>query len=341
MRVQISRLREKLKQYYETEAPAAAWRVEIPVGQHHPQFRPVPAPPEAPVEAFHPTPPRWNWRRMAVGLVIAALALSSVWLLAVNRRLQLEARQRPAPPRFWQDFFADGKPARLVFPTPVFYQFSNGSLRVRDFLVNEFDDYAKSPALTELVNKWGQPTLSQSYSVTTDTRGALRLTQHLTTLAFPLAVGGPGDLPLEEFGNHHIIFLGIPATNAHIDEYLKQTNFHFQEGTDSLVINRQPLPGEPEQFLGSAQSGQRRTRPGIIALLPGKAAGTKLLVLAGDTSSLVACLIASPSLDLLETQWRKHNSPAWFEAVLMPEVEGEKMLRVQPVAFRAFQPPNR
>jgi hypothetical protein len=344
VRVQISRLRAKLKQYYETEAPQAEWRVELPMGEHRLQFRQVNVVQETHVDSTGSlkTGAAWrDWRLMLVSLLAVLLLLSSIWLLLVNRRLQAEMRREPASPQFWQAFFAGGKPARIVFPTPVFYQWRGRSLRVRDYRVNEFGDHAKSTDLAEMIRRWGPPTLSQSYSVTSDTKGAIRLTQYLSVMGFQVSVGGPGELSLEQFGDHNIIFLGIPATNSHIDGYLQQTNFRFLPGSDSVIVNRQPLAGEPDQFHAVDQSDRRRIRPGMIALLPGKVEGTKLLVLAGDTASLVSCLIAEPSFDLLEAKWRSHQAPPYFEVVLMPETEGDTLLKVQPVAFRAFQPLTR
>jgi hypothetical protein len=344
VRVQISRLRAKLKQYYETEAPQAEWRIELPMGEHRLQFRQVNVAPEIQVDSPVSLKPgaAWrDWRLIVVSLLAVLFLLSSIWLLSVNRRLRAEVKRQPPSPQFWQAFFAGGKPARIVFPTPVFYQWRGRSLRVRDFRVNEFSDYTKSTDLAEMIRRWGPPTLSQSYSVTSDTKGAIRLTQHLSVMGYQVSVGAPGELSLEQFGDHNVIFLGIPATNSHIDGYLQQTNFRFLPGSDSVIVNRQPLAGEPDRFQTVDQSDRRRVRPGMIALLPGKVKGTKLLVLAGDTASLVSCLIAEPSFDLLEAKWRSHQSPPYFEVVLLPETEGDTLLKVQPVAFRAFQPLTR
>lgn len=45
VRVEARRLRDKLKRYYEAEAPAASLRIELPTGSYVPQFFPAPAPP--------------------------------------------------------------------------------------------------------------------------------------------------------------------------------------------------------------------------------------------------------------------------------------------------------
>ncbi|MPY87789.1 MAG: hypothetical protein GEU99_07695 [Luteitalea sp.] len=317
VRVQISRLRTKLKQFYDGEGAQHAVRLDLPLGEHRIVVQRV-APSVEPaallgaVEARPlPLAPRpvarlKSWPGVTAATIVGLLVAIGAWSAAVRDPFGTAATPVESP-RFWRAFFDGGQRARLIFPTPVFYHWPKRSLRIRDFAINEYADFGKSSGLRPLVNRYGKPELSQSYSVASDTTAAIRLTQHLTKLGYPLLAGATGDLPLEAFGDDHIIFLGIPATTSHVHESLKRTNF-WMEPSATVVHNRRPLAGERTAYSSVKLSDRRRRELGVVALLPGKAGSTKLLVIAGDnTAAVSSCLIAVPSLELLDRLWTRHG----------------------------------
>ena len=66
---------------------------------------------------------------------------------------------------------------RVVYPIPVFYSWDK--LRVRDVTINEPDGWKSSGPLKPFVDLHGDPRLSQSYSVASDTLAAIQLTRFL------------------------------------------------------------------------------------------------------------------------------------------------------------------
>lgn len=359
VRVQISRLRTKLKQFYEGEGQVHTTRLDLPMGEHRLVVREITAgavengagagaaiiadhPERLPGSATGPAqwaPSLWTrWSGVAATTLVGMLAVVGAWSLVAPVRPGAAAAARPLP-RFWSAFFESGKPARLTVPTPVFYQWAGLRLRIRDHAINEYADYGKSEYLQSLVERYGTPSLSQSYSVASDTTAAIRLTQHLTRLGFPVVAGGTRDLPLEAFGDDHIIFLGIPATTSHIHESLKRTNF-WMDPAASVVRNRAPRDGERTVYQGTDFGEGRRRDYGVIALLPARTGRSNLLVLAsGNTAALSAFLIAAPGLEQLDGLWTRHGRPPYFEILVQTDVDGNTLLKAEPLALRPLSGP--
>jgi hypothetical protein len=129
--------------------------------------------------------------------------------------------------------------------------------------------------------------------------------------------------------------MGIPATNPHLREYFQKTNFFLEEGS-SAIINRQPQPGEAGRFHVISQSSRRSTRPGLIALLPGKSPGANILLMAGDSAPLFSFLITISGLDLIVEGMKELRPSPHFEAVVQMDVDNGILLKYKVVAFRPF-----
>jgi hypothetical protein len=339
VRVKISRLRQKLKEFYDTEGADSPVQLSIPLGGHELQVerKPVAAPAQAPIPA-----------RKGLVSILAAACVTLTVLLAFtyseNRRLKAT---HPAGvgvaelPPFWQYFFSNHKPASLFLPTPVFFEWTGKNLKARDPVVNDFADFDKSPELRQLAATLGPPKLLQNYTVASDTFGALKLAQYLQANEVTIAIAGTADLSVESAGDQNVILVGVPGTSRQLDELLAKTNFYAAVGSTSTVLNRRPLPGEPAQFRPVVQSAIRRTTPGIVAVLPGKAPGTRLLLIAGNfTYPLINALVTHAALQAVEGAWAKAGSPDFFEMVLNAEIEGRgnTVLRTWPEAIHAVNP---
>jgi len=161
VRVQAKRLREKLKEYYETEGKWDKVLIELPKGHYNVVFSfidteraaqaPVSEPdasdnslggeqpPEQEVAAEQPNehpPARLNrekvWK-MASGAAILILLASIITLSFSYRNFQRQfqgadpTNSNVAPGAVWEPFMKSGIPALLVLSNPPVYRFSNGS----------------------------------------------------------------------------------------------------------------------------------------------------------------------------------------------------------------------
>lgn len=329
VRVQISRLRQKLKEFSAAEGALSEVRLVIPQGTHKLE---VVAAPVVERDSIWPQFRRWlvPIACVALGLVACALALHN---LSLRRELREAQRTTQLPP-LWNAILRPGRLTRVIYPIPVFYAW--GQLRVRDVLNNDPEGWKTSPNLSSIVEKFGKPQVSQSYSVASDTAAAIQLTRFLSSHGVPLEVSPTASLSLEQYGNENLLFLGIPPTNAALSRYADRTNFYLMPG-HGIVGNRQPLPGEPAKFVGSIDpdnpASQRRV--GIVAVLPGHTPNSSLIVLTGlQTSSLATLLTSPPSLEEFSTEWQKAGQPQHFEAVVEAHLEAGTLKKARSVAFR-------
>lgn len=330
VRVQISRLRQKLKEYTESEAGQGGLRLVIPQGSHQLEFV------EAPAAEVKP-----SWKQLArrwllpcICGVLVAVAAGLAW----NNRTLRQELQRPyrsGPlPAVWQSMLRPGRLTRVVYPIPVFYVW--GQLRVRDVLINHPDGWRDSRNLAALVERLGPPELSQSYSVASDTAAAIQLTRFLSGHGVPLEVSPTASLSLDQYGNENLLFLGIPPTNAALGKYADRMNFYLMPGNGS-VGNRKPVMGEPERFhtVTDAKNPASQRRVGIVAVLPGHTSNSSLIVLAGlGTSSLAAFLTSPPSLEEFSAKWQQAGRPEYWEGVVEGWMEGGTVKQARLLAFR-------
>jgi len=330
VRVQISRLRQKLKEFSETEAGQAGLRLVIPQGSHQLEFV------EAPV-----VEPKPSWRQVArrwlLPCACGVLVAVGAGLAWNNRALRQELQQPHRSgqlPVLWQSMLRPGRVTRVVYPIPVFYVW--GQLRVRDVLINDPEGWRNSPNLAALVERLGPPHLSQSYSVASDTAAAIQLTRFLSGHGVPLEVSPTASLSLDQYGNENLLFLGIPPTNAALDKYADRTNFYLLPG-HGMVGNRRPLAGEPDRFSGVADANNPaiQRRVGIVAVLPGHTSNSSLILLTGLQTSSLATFLTSPlSLEEFSARWESAGRPQYWEGVVEARLESGTVKQARLAAFR-------
>jgi hypothetical protein len=327
VRVHVMRLRQKLKEYYESEAVDAEHRLTLPAGTYCLEV----------VRTEATAPPARVRNRPAMILLCLLVLVSAVLAWEVLTRTPDPPVRSSVPPiaPFLQQFLAGPHPARLVIPTPVFFQWEGQKLRVRDVDIDSFPNYEQSAELRMITERLGKPALTQRYTVTSDTLASIKLVQFLAVRGYEIDAGVTGDLELESFRDHNIIFVGIPATSPHLKRYLERTNFRFASSAE--IVNQSPAAGEPPSFRNYLQSPARAVRVGLITMLPGPGTGTRILLLAGHHSaSLVAFLMSDSEVKSLQDKLSSAGSPDYFEAVVQSEIEGNRVLKAGLLAFRSI-----
>jgi hypothetical protein len=347
VRVEISRLRQRLKEFYETEGAAARVRVRIPMGSHHLEvFRA-----EAPTLAAESAGAGFRSSQGIWSRLLLVVVGSCITLLAIAAYLRVEAthaKLTPAPakveplPRFWQSFLANGKPSHIIIPRPTFFSWGS-DLIVRDTGINDFSTWKSSPNLAGMQRRFGSPSLMQRYTVADDAFGALRLVSFLQAHDVAVTATTSDDAPADSQGRENLIALGTSKTLNEFDHSEGLTaslDFRLAPG-ERCVENRRPEKGEPQKFLYRADAEATTTWPGILAVLPGKGPGTHLLILkAWPTLGLAAFLTSPTGLAQLEKMWVAHGSPPYFEAVVNIEMSGDQYSQSWPVAMHPWRGPR-
>ncbi len=310
VRVQIGRLRQRLKDYASQPDADATLELEIPLGVYRLRVREREAPPAPPPPA-KPLP----WLSIALG----ALCLVLTWFAFAPKD-----ETRPALNAFWKGFLRESKPVQIVVPAPVFFRWENEGFVARDFSVNDPTKLSSSPRLSYLTEKLGPPVFSQLYTVASDTIAAAMLSRHLEEHGVAVKVFDTPSLSLDSLSNQDAILLAGPGTTDQAKAYLPEPGFVLEQGTGRL-INRQPQADEPSEWRDVTLAPNRVNGHGVLAVYPGKASGTRLLMLASRYNiALATFLINDPSA-----------IPAGsFEAVLAYERNGDKILNVRPVLVR-------
>ncbi|WP_263416931.1 hypothetical protein [Terriglobus albidus] len=358
VRVQIARLRQKLKGFYDDEGAQDPWRLSIPLGSYQLQAEPVskdgvapdllvqvnPPPLAAPVvPAIVPEPAvakppatRYLWFCVAaLGTLALGWLLGSRWERR-SQNLAAESSSAAVSP-FWANLLKGGRPTQIVFPNPVFFTWvdKNGdTLVVRDPAVNSYHDLERSPSLSGLEGQRGKPILAQDYTVASDTRAVFRLAQYLQPLGTKISPSSSTELSPESADSANLILLGTVGTLAPYQAYLDKLHFRIPEHKQ-FIEDATPGLKAPVHFETVRESPTRIVAPGIVALLPGHSSDSFVLVLAGyHTNALISYLTSVNGLADLQKARAAHGNPEFFDAVVLSEVNGTTPLRSWVAALR-------
>lgn len=342
VRVHISRLRRKLKDYYQQETDEPELLV-IPTGTHQLMVLDHPAPAVvAPLPEPAPEPLAVpEVKRSAVPFLCGAIVLlvmAVVWLAWSNHVLRA-TNDRRAPNAFWASFLEGSAPIRIILPTPILFSFPNApTFRFRSTMVNDYSDIPKDPQFEALTKDLGKPSLEQPYTVSWDTLAAIDMARYLDSVGAKQRVSFDvtRDLSPMVLEQANVITLGTHQTLQPLHDYLQAMNFTLSQ-SERRVTNAHPAKGEQATYEIIHKSRDREVRPSIISILPGRAPGLKVLLMqSGDTGALVALISSSAGSNSIEEMWRKNGSPKYFEMVTYTEVENNRALRTWPVAMHVF-----
>jgi len=342
VRVQISRLRQRLEKFYQQEGAACTERIVIPLGSHHIEIETVEAP-EPPKPLAEPVPNAVS-HYLLVACTVLAMAAIGLGAALVRTRASAARTTAPAAPRLWQAFFGNHLATRIILPTPIFFAFSpNGPLAtimVRDTSINEFADRDRAAQYSALTKMMGQPNLAQNYTVTSDTFAAVSLVRYLDRFSFATALRSSAEAPLEALDSENVIAIGTWGTLAPVKPYLDRMTLRLSEH-EMHVTNQRPLAGEPAEISHVAESPERMIWPGVIAVLPARGGRSHLLVLASrQTSALVSMLTTSHGLEEIERLRKVKGSPEFFEMAVQSEMNGMALVGSKAVVLHAVTAGN-
>ena len=272
----------------------------------------------------------------ALGLVCVTLFVIAAALgIALYRERSVSRRPIQAPTRLWGSFFANGRPTRIVLPSPVFLSFPHsgapGAIMLRDTNLNDFRSIGASPAATAVQRLFGEAALADNYTVTSDTFAAVQLARYLERCGLETTLHSSSEAPLTALDNENMIAIGTQGTLNDLKPYLDQTTFRLLP-RDFDVENQKPRPGELKQIRMEQESTARSIWPGTMAILPGRTGRTHLMILtARHTSSLVDFLTSANGQDQFEHLWKAQGAPEYYEVVINAELNGANLVRCWPV----------
>ena len=262
VRVQIYRLRQKLKEYYEMEGARDSILVEVPKGHFLPTFTVLkagaPALHEVPVpeRRVEPEPARRNEAekvrsgssRKAMALVAvlilaafaAGLGVSSFWHRKENAAgvRALQAMQAGDPAKaFWANFIKEDPAPIIAYADAVFlldgssdlFRFRHGASDDRGAAVDPHvaRQFAPNP---ELVAKAGPLYYDNGYTGTGELEAVAMLTSLFTQMGARPTVESSYDITTDDLKRHNIVLLGSPFQNVAVAQLPASGDFLFLSG---------------------------------------------------------------------------------------------------------------
>jgi len=333
VRVQVARLRTKLKEFYETAGDAFPLRLTLPLGSHELHCIYQAPPRKSSPSILETIPRRYLWAAGATGL---ALVMLCAGLMFQVHRLKASLPAAAAPlPRFWQSFLMAGKSTTIVVPSPMYFFWPAHQTYIRDLAISDFVNWPESPVLKSMADKWGAPEIAQTYVGAMEMGTGIRLLQYLEQAGQTVNLTESRRFPAESFAAQNTIFLGMPRTAGYLNTMLEKTNFYIARVDPDVVKSRNPRPGEPAEYREVAYSADRRIAPAIIILLPARPEHTRMMLLLGyNLTSITSMLLTLEGLKSLDQQWVKIGSPDAFEMVIQAEIYRDTVLKVVPLASR-------
>jgi hypothetical protein len=358
VRVQISRLRQALARYYDSEGQLATERFVIPKGSHQIELAPGHVDHEEDdatssvrdQQIVDSNCPRiehyYKIRRsffllLLCGLVLLFPCMGGLAWLYLHRDRQSAAAASRNLPSFWHSFLGNGRPIHIILPTPMFLNWTshdgNSGIMARDVSVNSYNQIHTSKAIETLEDRLGKPQRWSHYTVASDTFASLRLVRFFLNYQLHSFVSGTAKSPQEITGGENLIVLGTSTSIAprfrHYIDHLR-----FQLGPypfENYVIDKTSSRRIRHEFPSMGGADSRAIYPGIIALEPQASGGGRILFIEGlQTSALTSFLTSHEGMKQIARAQALHGHNPYFEAVVLSDVNAGTPIISRMVAFQ-------
>ena len=322
VRVQTSRLRAKLAEFYAGPGAQDSVIIEIPRGSYsvavHARAVPAEAIPQPEVRPAEVAPQLWrNPSRNAVWLLSILCCGLSVFLVYVLRNRPVpvaEARPEiPAPLKsFWHVFIDAPERTWVVFSNAEFVGRPETGLRYLD------------PAKDK-----GNP-IFDHYTGIGEVMAIHELDQLFTQFRHGVVVKRGRLLAMDDVKNNDLIFVGSPSENPTLRDLPAMQEFQFRRldsGSrkgDLGILNLHPVAGEQPVYVASADLPLTEDYA-VIGLMPGPTRQHWVMTLAGistiGTQAAVEYVCSGLSVEQLLKRVRRSGAEIMpFEAVIRVSV---------------------
>ena len=307
VRVQASRLRAKLQDYYSNEGKDDRVIIDLPKGHYAPVFSYAAGENETTESidtlsavATEVTVPaargdRW-WRWVIAGLIVSTLVFAA---LAFNYRSEAgraagggatrrdKAAETTAALPLWDDFLRSPESVLVAFSNTMFQGTAETGMKLLKPMVSSSPDSAARQS-----EENGQ-VVTEHYTGVGEVMGVYFLGDFFSRADHPFHVKRSLLLNWDDLKTKNIVILGSPAENYLLRELPQEQDFVFRiikdekQNTTFGIVNTKPRTGEQAVYLAK-QEGPSRSQISedyaIVSLLRGLDSEHKLMILAGITT---------------------------------------------------------
>lgn len=278
VRVDIGKLRAKLKEFYQREGARCPIRLEIPKGQYDATFARAPHLPATGIQAIIESKSRLRPYLFVAGLLLAAAMVGFAvarWLDPTTEASPLSAELRS----FWQPYLRASKPTLVVYGTPMFVKLDR--YLYREPRLNDPSEIASDEEVNQIAATLRIAERRPSYKFTGvgEAEALFLITRMLAERGAPATIKRSNNLSWEDLKGRHVILLGSQKYNPQILKFPYQPKFEADRGR---VTNLSPAPGEPPEYpnLFKEKFGEAEEAYAIVSVYPGLDPETRLTVLA-------------------------------------------------------------
>lgn len=347
VRLQASRLRQKLDDYYRGEGRDDPFVVSLPKGRFKIAWHPrqsdtvieSPAPgPESPAVSVlaeqTPLPERENlrkWRALAIGFAAAAVLLAGLSIWSFYRMSRVTARHiggasTPELDELWSPFLYSSHHLILGFSNPFFVRLQESGYRdiiYHTMGVNSWADATSSAELPALSRAMGNPKVTPTYNMVERSTllSTFVLSRFLAGRLSDISLVRSSDVSWQQLADNDVILL----TGLKLDESNPALPVELAFAVDAEgVRNLHPQPGEPALY-SDPQDHQDSDGQGLelVSMLPGPLGRTSVITFSSNHAWGIICgvqALTDPSFVRVLTTRMKDRSagklPAYYQLVL-------------------------
>jgi hypothetical protein len=344
VRVQAKRLRDKLKEYYESEGKADKVFIDLPKGHYTAVFSYLqhdeppdetldPESPEvsSPTAAVAPASAKPASGRLTVFLaaVVAVLLVFVGILFSYNRSLRKQVTE-PAPAAdlgyglLWQPFLKSTAPTMLVLSNPPVYRFVNqmdpdvlvkNSLELTppqsDWLAHSLGDRY----LTRQELKFRLMLSSKEYTGVGEAIGLYQVAGLLRAAGKDCVFKQSRTVSAEDVKGNNIVLLGSVWSNVWSGKLPVKEDFSYT--LNATIVNNNPQPGEQREYRPAFNeaTGELTKDFALVTVRPGVTGDSVVMVLAGiESEGTQAAAEFVTRKEYLDELNRRLNQLSWGPA---------------------------
>ena len=352
VRVQTSRLRSRLEEYYRTEGIDSGTVIRLPKGSFNLVFESRHVEPEAKsaseqAAAVVPKAPesakRVNWRRIAIltafAVLVAVVAYEGFLVQQLKEEVQ-QSRLDPNVARLWQPLISSPRPLALVVGMPLWMRLKGGYYR--HISVSSPADIPDAAVVQNLFRFAGEKPdhLEYGFNGLGETVDAFLLGRLFLAARKPVTISRSNSLSWEDLRSQDVVLLGSSKANPHLRDMLILVNYRLVRGGIQVL---HPAKGEPDWYRPTLNAREETVADyAIVARLPGIGGNGYITVLGAESTSgnwAAAELMTDPrqAAQLVSRMAdRQGNLPEFFELILRAEFQSMVPVKINYVTHRVI-----